>query len=49
MGLTLFLFEYQGLQEKLNTQVLIFAPLRGRHGEVSTNLQSIVGANYSTP
>jgi hypothetical protein len=41
-------FEYSGLQEFLNTQVFIFPPLRGRHGEVSTNLQSVVGANYST-
>jgi hypothetical protein len=30
MGLILFLFEYQGLQKDLNTQVFIFAPLRGR-------------------
>jgi hypothetical protein len=49
MELTLFLFEYSGLQEVLNTQVLQNPPLRGRHGEVSTHLQSVVGANYSTP
>ena len=47
MGLILFLFEYQGLQKYLNTQVFIFAPLRGAPSEVSTNLQSVVGANYS--